>query len=307
MEKYYVAGYKLAAHKLVSYPIDVNQRPRTAAQEENNKNLTRGDYNGYMSPKTKAKVSEMLNNWYASIYIARKRAKKSKQVVKPYLTFATLTLPVTQFHSDNEIKRKCLNLFLIKLKEYKGIEHYFWRAEAQGNGNIHFHIICDRYIDMLWLQRHWNLALNALGYIDKFELKWGHRQPPTTHIEKVTSLKDASKYVVNYMKKHEGRRIIEGRIWGCSAELRKIKSLCAIHSEDFAKFEAYLQSNKYVYQKQDSAYSVYCGDMFLLLSKNFKSLYKELELHYMLQYKQLYETIPILKVKPEFDVSFVPF
>lgn len=307
MEEYWVGAYKLSANKLVSYPVNILARQRTAEQVENQRNLSRGDYNGYMSNKTKAKVSTMLNNWYASIHIAQKRAKKTKEKILPYLTFVTLTLSAKQEHSDNEIKRKCLNLFITKLKESKGVNHFFWRAETQGNGNIHFHVICDRYIDKNWLQKHWNLSQNVLGYVDRFESVFGHKQPPSTHVVKVSSLREASQYVVNYMKKHEGRRIVNGRIWGCSVGLEKIQSLCAIHSADFAQFEAYLSKNPYVYKKLDNAFSVYVADMFVMLSKKFKQLYTELERHYKLQYDKLYLKEDPPEVKPILNVIYCPF
>lgn len=304
MEHYWVGAYKLSAHKLISYPVDIFARNRTPDQRESEKNLSRGDYNGYMSPKTKAKVSTMLNNWYASIYVARKRSKKTKEKVIPYLTFVTLTLPAKQEHDDNEIKRRCLNLFLTKLKEAKGVQHYFWRAETQGNGNIHFHVICDRFIDRIWIQKHWNLSVNTLGYVDRFCAVHGHSQPPSTHVVKVNSLKEASQYVVNYMKKHEGRRIVKGRIWGCSEGLEKIQSLCAIHSDDFRAFEAYLANNKFVYMKQDKCFCVYVADMFSILGKNFKQLYIELDRHYFLQYQRLYLIDESVSFIDKANVSF---
>lgn len=314
MLEYIVGGFKLSSTKLVSYPIDVNRRPRTADQENTVKNLSRGDYNGFMSPKTKSKVCDMINNWYTAIHIAKKRSRKEKSTIRPYLSFITVTLPSVQIHTDNEIKRECLNSFIVKLKEQKGIENYFWRAEAQANGNIHFHLIVDRYINMNWLQKNWNIAINNLGYVDRYCKMWGHRQPPSTHIKKVSTIQEAAKYVTAYLKKHENRRIIKGRIWGCSDQLREIKSLNAIHEEDFYKFEEYLKKSAYVHQKHDTNYSFYCGDMFLFLSKEFKGLYKDLEIHYQLEFNKLYpekEKIFSSKVdvrkEPVLNVTLCPF
>jgi len=45
------------------------------------------------------------------------------------LAFVTLTLPAPQRHTDIQIKRTCLNNFLIKLKEKHSVLHYVWRAE----------------------------------------------------------------------------------------------------------------------------------------------------------------------------------
>jgi hypothetical protein len=61
------------------------------------------------------------------------------------VTFITLTLPSKQIHTDNEIKSKCLNQFLIEISRYNYISNYVWRAEYQKNiiGNV----IVSRYFN----------------------------------------------------------------------------------------------------------------------------------------------------------------
>ena len=44
------------------------------------------------------------------------------------ITFITLTLPSKQIHTDNEIKAKCLNQFLIEISKYHKVSNYVWRA-----------------------------------------------------------------------------------------------------------------------------------------------------------------------------------
>lgn len=90
-------------------------------------------------------------------------------------SFITLTLPSKQIHSDIEIKKKCLNQFLVELRKHYGVNNYLWKAELQQNENIHFHIVCDRYIDFQALRRRWNRIVNKLGYLDKYQVKMqGH-------------------------------------------------------------------------------------------------------------------------------------
>lgn len=91
------------------------------------------------------------------------------------IAFVTLTLPSKQIHSDNEIKSKCLNQLLIELKKYYNVRNYIWRAEKQHNGNLHFHILVDRFIPHQELRDRWNRIVNKLGYVDRYrdeQIQW---------------------------------------------------------------------------------------------------------------------------------------
>lgn len=87
------------------------------------------------------------------------------------LSFVTLTLPSRQIHSDNEIKRVCLNSFLIEIQKYHGVNNFVWRAEKQDNGNLHFHIILDTFIGYNEIRNRWNRIVNKLGYVDRYQEK----------------------------------------------------------------------------------------------------------------------------------------
>lgn len=87
------------------------------------------------------------------------------------VAFITLTLPSQQIHSDNEIKRKCLNSFLIELEKYHKVKRYVWRAELQKNGNIHFHILIDKFVHWNDIRNRWNRIINKLGYVTRYREK----------------------------------------------------------------------------------------------------------------------------------------
>ena len=72
------------------------------------------------------------------------------------MAFITLSLSSTQIHSDNEIKEKCLNQFLIEIRKRYRVKNYIWRAEKQKNGNIHFHVVIDKFIAWSELRDRWN-------------------------------------------------------------------------------------------------------------------------------------------------------
>lgn len=84
------------------------------------------------------------------------------------IAFITLTLPSKQLHSDKEIKEKCLNQFLIELSRYHKVSQYVWRSEYQKNGNIHFHILVNRYVWWNDVRNRWNRIINKLGYVEEY-------------------------------------------------------------------------------------------------------------------------------------------
>lgn len=98
------------------------------------------------------------------------KGTKYKSNVKYKLTFTTLTLPAPQVHSDEHIKKEALNHFLTELRRKFKSEIYIWKAEKQENGNIHFHILCDKYIHHSELRDTWNRIINkpSLGYVDRY-------------------------------------------------------------------------------------------------------------------------------------------
>lgn len=94
----------------------------------------------------------------------------SKSIFNFRSSFITLTLPSVQIHSDLEIK-KCLNNFLVRLRGTYGVKNYVWKAELQKNENIHFHLVIDQYIPFQAVRYYWNLAINTLGYVDRYASK----------------------------------------------------------------------------------------------------------------------------------------
>jgi hypothetical protein len=153
-----------------SKPVDNENRIKNLLNQDENGSA----YNGYLSPATKRNLEQMLQVWLTAIEVnvdlksQRKRVDESE--VLP--TFVTLTLPSQQIHGDNDLKEVLLHPFLDWLKQsseeyYKrggnrgkqkgfDVKGFFWRAEPQKNGNIHFHVLVDRYIPWDRIREKWN-------------------------------------------------------------------------------------------------------------------------------------------------------
>ena len=157
---------------------------------------------GYFTKSAAKRMRKCLTPWVLAVQTSKELNFGNNTGIKAYLTFATLTLPATQFHSDQELKRALLMPFIQYMIRSKMTELYLWRAEPQKNGNLHFHLFFDRYIDKTLLQETWNTHLDRLGYIDKFSEKHGHRNPPTTDIRKCPD----SMHLVSYVMKYAGKK-----------------------------------------------------------------------------------------------------
>jgi hypothetical protein len=242
----------------------------TDAQKEGLKKGTAGNYNGEMSSETKRMIKKLLDTWTTQVISMKKMFIEKYKESRINLTFVTLTLPSKQIHTDNEIKRECLDKFIqICSKKYYFFE-YFWRAEKQKNGNVHFHIITNYYMNHQWIMATWNKCIEKLGYVSAYSLKmkklsWekyyaqygkyskkpldkiksyyaeqrrtGWKQPNSTDIHAIGKIKNITAYVMKYVTKsasdakgyeklseeEKNKLKVDGRIWGCSDSIRKLK------------------------------------------------------------------------------------
>jgi hypothetical protein len=189
-----------------------------------------------MSIGSSKKLKKAIN-WMA--YLSRDKKVFVKEInkrVKFQLSFITLTLPSTQIHTDQEIKKAALVPFLQWLRDRYNVKKYVWKAEIQKNGNIHFHITMDKFIHYSTLRNQWIRNINSLGYVDRYREESGKHTPPCTEIKAVKKVKNIAAYLAAYMSENVNSknkkaaaeynsRVIGGRLWGVSSYLMKLKGL----------------------------------------------------------------------------------
>lgn len=180
-------------------------------------------YRGEMSIVAQKNLRRKIQIWHSGIEYFNAKVYNPNSYNTKQLVFLTLTLSASQRHSDQQIKKDILKPFLRVLREKYGCANYVWKAESQENGNIHFHIIIDQYIDKKDIAKEWNHCQQKLFYIDRFEQKFKHRNPPSTHVEVVDNLEVAEKYIEKYICKEDKYRRIEGAIWKASKSVNSLK------------------------------------------------------------------------------------
>lgn len=98
--------------------------------------------------------------------------RKGKTLTNFKMNFATLKLPSEQIHTSDFITKNCLNQLFVEIAKKYSFKNYVWRLEYQKNGNLHYHIATDCYIDYDFLLNTWNRILNKYGYVDMYTRKF---------------------------------------------------------------------------------------------------------------------------------------
>lgn len=173
------------------------------------------------------------------------------------ISFCTFTITEPQKHSDTEIIKTFVD-FLDHLKKVQNyiidpvskketkekafiLDNYVWRAETQENGNIHFHLLADTFLNQHMLRRVWNNYLGKLGY------KYGYGSANVNSLKRdknSNKILNVERYLCKYLTKPplrdaykgmklkdlEGisdvdkfRRPVLGKNWGCSRALLKLE------------------------------------------------------------------------------------
>lgn len=213
---------RINGSQVMIYRGSVKKPKRQQMNENSLNNLVAGGGRKGISANVRKKMINYIHNWFTSIEYAKARGIEHDQRIKKHLGIVTLTLPAPQMHDDREIKRSGLMMWIKDIKKVAPSMNYLWKAESQKNGNIHFHIIIDQFIDMSVLQEKWIRRLSLLGYIQKYYENTGKTDPPCTNVESLKDKTSSGAYVAKYIRKDEGEREIIGRCWGCSDELRSL-------------------------------------------------------------------------------------
>lgn len=230
---------------------------KTPGQIDNELNLEHNSPNGLISSKASQRI-KLAIDWL--LLLASEKKVFSQRHGRHFnfkINFVTLTLSAKQNHCDNVIKSQLFSQFLEECKKKWNVSNYLWRAESQRNGNIHFHLVTDKFIPWQELRLTWNRIQNKLGYVDQYALnmrkkfkdgfvfdssygkKWGYKQqytaflkatkedwnnPNSTDVHSIKNIKDIAAYLGKYCTKNSKFRKIDGILWRLSNQLGKFQS-----------------------------------------------------------------------------------
>lgn len=128
-------------------------------------------HNFEISTHARKRMLQKINWLY---FMAKGRTKKTisgKEIFNFKINFITLTLPAKQVHNTAQITKECLNQLITELRNKYNMQNFVWRLEFQQNGNVHYHIVTDVFIDFYILQKMWNRIIGKLGYTERYTQK----------------------------------------------------------------------------------------------------------------------------------------
>ena len=216
--------FYLYSDHLVIYPQHENSNRRIKVSDKSKLNLKAPKFQGKVSEAAIRSIKQRVTSWLKSIIVFNDQKANRFKTKKHYPVFITLTLSGKQNHSDNYIKRELLGQFVKKMQRSYNVENYFWRAEKQKNGNIHFHILIDKYISYKNLQKDWNHIQEIKGYLDEFKIRFSHNSPNSVDVRSARNVTNFVDYALKYMIKNDDDNKVDGRIWGMSDNLKNLKT-----------------------------------------------------------------------------------
>lgn len=248
--------YQVRPRAIICYPHFERVSAKKSALLTTRHDITKekSSVKGILSPNARKRLKKALNLLVASATEKMLFDEVSGQSFPFKVNFITLELPAPQGDvTDDQLKRKCLNEWLLYAKRKYGLRSYVWKAETQENGNLHFHLTTDSYIHWSDIRKSWLHSLRHFGFVEQYRerMKEFHREgfqirrdllkhwpekkqreayeyglktdwsfPNCTDVHAVNHVEDLAGYMIKYMsKKEEGRRQVEGKIWGCSTNL----------------------------------------------------------------------------------------
>jgi len=248
-----------------SAKFNISESEITESNNESFINSARRN-NGFLSIHAKRKIFKAIDYLLITSDKRKIYSKVQKKYISFRIVFVTLTLPSKQLHSDKEINNLCLNQLFVELTKYHHVKKFVWRAEKQENGNIHYHILINEFVEWSELRKRWNRICNKLGYVDRYQKKMkefyknGFRlsdnpkdkrsekqqreafilgqksdwtSPNSTDIHDTRNVKDIKRYVGKYMTK----KIDIEDLKKSDNKLINIEALKDYDSIDFEAFE----------------------------------------------------------------------
>jgi hypothetical protein len=183
----FIPSFSLSPNKLVSFNTVFKKSIYTGEwlhsskfrvyKNENSENelikkdVTRLSHNLKISENAYRTLKKKINWLYYLSESKNIKTPKGSNITNFKLAFITLTLPATQKENTSEITSTMLNQFLTELRTRFFMQNYVWRLEFQKNGNVHYHIVTDTYIDFYIMKSIWNRILYKKGYIKDYQTK----------------------------------------------------------------------------------------------------------------------------------------
>lgn len=257
----FIPSFSLEPNKLTSFNSvfirdfanetirSVHELKRTGAnkfKEIRSENVIKRQSHQYTISDNAHRTLKRRINWL--YYLAKSKSVKTssgKSIYNFKIGFITLTLPSKQRTPTADVTKNLLNNFLTEIRQKTSMANYIWRLEFQKNGNVHYHIVTDVYLDYKLILLVWNRILKLNGYITDYQAKFtklnlsaynkkvnpdgktdfsviakrfakgkasNWEQPPSVDVKSVISNKAISNYISKYFSKDNADNPIKNEL-----------------------------------------------------------------------------------------------
>ncbi len=290
---------ELRNNKVISIVDSERNTVGYQAEREYFKTLGEKKIGGNINTVAKRKIERRFEAWFEMIKVYNSYLTKYDNKNKLRFVLITLTLPVEQFYSDKFLKLKLLKPFIKTLEKRYKTYRWMWRAEKQKNGNIHFHIVIDKYIDKNILNAIYLHYLKSLGYLQKYQKNHPGQVPPALNVTGQKHMINPVSYLTKYLSKNAGYDSVDGANWRMSNMLVNIKPFQFYDIDNFEKRLRQLVDSKQATIFEDDFFTIYHAKRQTtekLLSEHIKELkfnyYLNLSKQYIVYSKPTYATAP---------------
>jgi hypothetical protein len=270
--RYQIRGNKILRYMSADYKTTKQYATIEKINAEKKKN-----YTGKMSKAAQRRVSKKILCWYTGCEAYNEGFKISLEKDKKKLVFITLTLSSTQFTSDLEVKKQLLKPFVRYLREKEGCRNWVYKCERQKNGNIHFHLVIDKYIPKEDIRETWNFLQEREGYLLEYQEKYGKLEAPSTEIRLVRNQAQCERYIAKYIAKDDEDATIQGAVWSSSVSVATLDFFNFAETEEVNEsINEACVSGKVKYFKNDAFVVYFCQpyQINVLLSNYYLAEYK---------------------------------
>lgn len=178
-----------------------------------------------LSATAKKDIRRRVDNWEHAVIASQQMWSKGRERRRRYFVLITLTLCAKQTEDDKTIKRRYLNVWLQNLERvHKGI-NWLWVAECQHNGNIHFHVVVDRWVAFEWIKHTWNRVMSNGDMVERYRARFHKDDPPSVNVKGQKAMGNPAAYITKYLTGEKKVRDMDGRCWGCCDRLRDLDRL----------------------------------------------------------------------------------
>jgi hypothetical protein len=150
---------------------EINGTEPAAEFKSKSKTIKRQFHNFEISENAYRTLKRKMSWLY---YLAKPRhvvTYNGKDIFNFKMGFLTLTLPSKQRTPTAELTKNLFNQFLTEIRQKTKMQNYIWRLEFQKNGNAHYHIATDTYLDYFFVLKTWNRILSNAGYVEPYTMK----------------------------------------------------------------------------------------------------------------------------------------